>query len=93
MLGTIIWAIVIGAIVGALGRLLLPGRQNIGIWLTLGVGIVAALLGSLVAQLFGVATTPGFDWIEFLFQLAFAVIGVALVVRLRTGRTGRTGRA
>jgi len=32
----IITAIVIGAIIGALARLILPGRQNIPIWLTIG---------------------------------------------------------
>ena len=36
MIGVIIWAIVIGAIIGALGRLVVPGRQNISIWLTIG---------------------------------------------------------
>ena len=41
----IITAIIIGAIIGALGRLVLPGRQPIGILLTIGVGIVAAIIG------------------------------------------------
>ncbi len=45
MLLAIIWAIIIGAIIGALGRLVVPGRQNMSIWLTIVVGIVAALLG------------------------------------------------
>jgi uncharacterized membrane protein YeaQ/YmgE (transglycosylase-associated protein family) len=75
----IITALVIGAIIGALGRLILPGRQAIPAWLTVVVGIVAALLGTLVARAFGVATTPGIDWIELLFQLVLAVIGVAIV--------------
>ena len=39
----IIAAIVIGAIIGGLARLILPGKQNIPIWLTIVVGIVAAL--------------------------------------------------
>ena len=38
----IITAIVIGAIIGALGRLVVPGRQPIPIWVTIIVGIVAA---------------------------------------------------
>jgi uncharacterized membrane protein YeaQ/YmgE (transglycosylase-associated protein family) len=74
----IIMAIVIGAIVGALARLVLPGRQNIGILLTIIIGIVAALLGTWLAQLVGVATTSGIDWIEIVFQVGLAAIAIAL---------------
>ncbi|PZG41027.1 GlsB/YeaQ/YmgE family stress response membrane protein [Spongiactinospora gelatinilytica] len=86
MLGTIISAIVIGAIIGALARLIVPGKQNMSWGLTLIVGIVAALLGTLVAQLFGVATTPGIDWIELLFQIILAISGVLIVSRMSAGR-------
>ena len=44
---SILGAIVIGAVIGALGRLLLPGRQAIGWILTIVVGIVAASIGTL----------------------------------------------
>ena len=73
----IITAIIVGAIIGALGRLVLPGRQNIPIWLTIVVGIVAALLGSVLANAMGVKTTPGVDWIELFIQVVLAAIGVA----------------
>lgn len=83
---TILGAIVIGAIVGALGRLVLPGRQPIGWILTIVVGIVAALIGTAIAQVLGVATTNGIDWIELVLQVVLAVVGVGLVAGLR-GRT------
>jgi uncharacterized membrane protein YeaQ/YmgE (transglycosylase-associated protein family) len=70
-------AIVVGLIIGALGRLVVPGRQNIPIWLTLVIGIVAALVGTLVAAVFGVANTRGFDWLETIFQVALAAVGVS----------------
>ncbi|SEG35855.1 Uncharacterized membrane protein YeaQ/YmgE, transglycosylase-associated protein family [Thermomonospora echinospora] len=79
----IITAIIIGAIIGALGRLVLPGRQPIGILLTIGVGIVAALIGTALAQQVGVATTKGVDWIELVFQIGLAAVGVALVAAFR----------
>lgn len=75
----IISAIVIGAIIGALGRLLVRGRQNISILLTIVVGIVAALIGTWLAGLVGVQTTDGIDWIELLFQVVLAAIGVLIV--------------
>ena len=47
-----------GMIIGALGRLVVPGKQNIPIWLTIVVGVVAALLGTVLANaIFGVAST------------------------------------
>jgi uncharacterized membrane protein YeaQ/YmgE (transglycosylase-associated protein family) len=71
-------AIIIGLIIGALGRLVLPGKQNIGFWLTLLIGVVAALIGTLIAAAFDVAKTPGVDWIELILQVALAAGGVAL---------------
>jgi len=84
----IITAIVIGAIIGALARLILPGKQNIPIWLTIVVGIVAAFVGTFLARAIGIPTaTSGIDWLELLVQLVVAVIGVAIV----SGTYGRRG--
>jgi uncharacterized membrane protein YeaQ/YmgE (transglycosylase-associated protein family) len=82
----IITALIVGIIVGALGRLVVPGRQNIPIWLTMVIGVVAALLGTVIARAIGVADTKGFDWIELLFQVVLAAIGVALVAGLGSRR-------
>ncbi|WP_306212416.1 GlsB/YeaQ/YmgE family stress response membrane protein [Actinoplanes sp. RD1] len=75
----IISALIVGLIIGALGRLVVPGKQNIPIWLTLVIGVVAALLGTVLARALGVADTNGIDWTEILFQVVLAAIGVALV--------------
>lgn len=85
----LITAIVIGAIIGALGRLLLPGRQPIGVILTVIVGIVAAIIGTAIAQKVGVDTTNGIDWIELVFQVGLAMLGVAIVASLRARRNHR----
>ncbi|WP_433532788.1 GlsB/YeaQ/YmgE family stress response membrane protein [Micromonospora sp. CA-263727] len=71
-------AIFIGLIIGALGRLVVPGRQRIPILLTMLIGIVAAILGTLVAGALGVAETRGVDWIELAIQVGFAAVGVTL---------------
>jgi uncharacterized membrane protein YeaQ/YmgE (transglycosylase-associated protein family) len=81
----IISAIIIGAIIGMLGRLVIPGRQSMPIWLTIVVGIIAALLGSVIANALGVQTTTGIDWIEIFIQVALAAIGVVIV----SGAMGR----
>lgn len=75
----IISAIIVGLIIGALGRLVLPGKQRIPIWLTILIGVVAALLGTFVANALGVGDTGGIDWIELVIQIALAAGGVSLV--------------
>ncbi len=82
----IITALIVGLIIGALGRLVVPGKQNIPLWLTLVIGVVAALLGTVIARATGVADTKGFDWIELLFQIVLAAIGVALVAGVSSRR-------
>ena len=79
-------AIIIGLVIGALGRLVLPGRQNIGFWLTLVIGVVAALLGTFIASLIGVDDTRGVDWIELILQVGLAAGGVALASSVMSGR-------
>ena len=85
----IITAIIIGAIIGFVGRLVAPGKQNIPIWLTIVVGIVAAFIGTWIAGLFGVADTGGIDWIELILQVVVAAIGVTVVAGVY-GRRGVT---
>jgi uncharacterized membrane protein YeaQ/YmgE (transglycosylase-associated protein family) len=76
----IISAILIGLVIGVLGRLVVPGKQHIPIWLTILVGIGAAFLGTVLARAVGIATaTEGIDWLELLVQVVVAAIGVAIV--------------
>lgn len=82
----IITAIVIGLIIGALGRLVVPGRQNIPIWLTILIGIVAAIIGTFIAAALGVADTNGIDWIELLIQVVLAAVGVSIVAGVSSRR-------
>ncbi|WP_214107466.1 GlsB/YeaQ/YmgE family stress response membrane protein [Acrocarpospora catenulata] len=84
----IISGIIIGIIIGALGRLVLPGRQRMPVWLTIVIGVVAALVGTAIASVLGVADTRGIDWIELGIQVALAALGVSLA----TGAYGRRGR-
>jgi len=90
----IVSAILIGIVVGVLGRLVLPGKQPIGMLVTILVGIVSAFLGTALARAIGIPTaTNGVDWLELLVQVIVAALGVALVASLmgrrRTGLMGR----
>jgi uncharacterized membrane protein YeaQ/YmgE (transglycosylase-associated protein family) len=82
-------AIVVGFIIGALGRLVLAGRQDMPIWLTIVIGIVAALIGSLIASALEVGEIRRIDWIKLIIQVVLAAGGVALVAgRYAPGRRG-----
>ena len=83
MIGSIISAIIVGAIIGALGRLVVRGRQDLSIIATIAIGIVAALIGTAIAGLIGVADTDGFDWIELAIQVALAAVGVSVFAGTR----------
>ncbi|MFC4005404.1 GlsB/YeaQ/YmgE family stress response membrane protein [Prauserella oleivorans] len=78
----IISAILVGLVLGVLGRFIAPGKQGIPIWLTILVGIAAAFIGTAIARGLGYADTDGWDWLEFITQLVVAAIGVSLVAGL-----------
>jgi uncharacterized membrane protein YeaQ/YmgE (transglycosylase-associated protein family) len=65
--------------ISTLARIGPARKQSIPIWLTILIGIVGAILGTLLAQNLGVAVTPGIDWIEIALQIAIAAVGVAIV--------------
>jgi uncharacterized membrane protein YeaQ/YmgE (transglycosylase-associated protein family) len=89
----VISAILVGIVVGVLGRLLVPGKQKIGMLVTIVVGIVSAFIGTAIARALGIPTaTEGIDWLELLVQVIVAAIGVALVSAILGRRTGVMGR-
>lgn len=77
-----LWAIIVGLVLGVIARAILPGKQNIPLWLTTVFGIIGSILGNAVASWIGVEDTKGIDWIRHVLQLigAVAVVGVGDVV-------------
>lgn len=78
---TIIGALFAGIIIGPLGRLVVPGKQDISLIMTIVVGAVGALVGGFVAGLLGVGDTSGIDWIKLFIQVVVAAICVVLYVK------------
>lgn len=88
MIGTILSALVVGLIVGALARLIMPGKQNIGVIMTIVLGALGAFIGSwLTYQLGYQNSNGGFEIIPFLVGIIVAIILIAIYV----GITGRRG--
>ncbi len=75
----IIGLLVVGLIIGALARLLKPGRQALGLLGTLGLGVVGALIGGVIASLIGTGNIWELDFLGFVVAVIAAVmlIGVA----------------
>ena len=75
MIGTIIGALIAGCIIGPLARLVLPGKQNISVPITIGLGALGSLGGSLIyTWLSGNTDTKGIDWIAFFIGIMVAAV-------------------
>ena len=72
-----IWFIVVGAVVGALGRLLHRGRDPMGWLLTIAIGVVSMIIAAAISS----------GWVAFVIGVIVAVVLVALVGRARGDRT------
>lgn len=85
MIGTIIGAIIAGLVIGALGRLILPGKQNISIVMTIVIGIVASLVGTLIlGAIFGYGNeNGGVRWWYWLVSIVLAAGGITAYGRLQ----------
>ena len=68
-----IWLIIVGAIVGALGRLFHPGRDPIGFIVTTLIGIASLVIAGLIFSN---------GWLEFIVGIIVAIVLVAVVGRL-----------
>jgi uncharacterized membrane protein YeaQ/YmgE (transglycosylase-associated protein family) len=75
----VIGFIIAGLIIGALARLLVPGKQNLGILATLLLGLVGSVIGGLIANLLGTGSIFELNVLGFIVAVlaAVALIGVA----------------
>ncbi|GAB16607.1 hypothetical protein GOEFS_008_00160 [Gordonia effusa NBRC 100432] len=79
MIGSIIGTIIFGAIIGALARLVMPGKQAVGWVITVVLGIAGALIGYWVWEgLLDKGDTGGIDWIRWIISIAAAAALVAI---------------
>ncbi|WP_131739465.1 GlsB/YeaQ/YmgE family stress response membrane protein [Actinomadura roseirufa] len=77
-IGGIFSAIVLGAVIGVLGRLIAPDRRTMPVWLIMAAGISAAFAGTGLSHMVGLER-GGWDYWETLFQIALGAAGVWLV--------------
>ena len=88
MIQTLIGAVIAGLIIGALGRLLVPGKQNISILITIVIGIVASLVANLIlGAIFGYSGGGGISWWYWIVGAILAAVGIVVYGRMTSGRS------
>jgi uncharacterized membrane protein YeaQ/YmgE (transglycosylase-associated protein family) len=80
VLYVILAILVVGLLIGALARLIVPGTRRVSLTATILLGVAGAAVGSLVYWLFGGTDTDGIDWKRLLFQVVAAIVFVAIYV-------------
>lgn len=88
LLSTLIGGLLAGLIIGPLARLVLPGKQDISLIMTIVLGAVGAIVGGFVYQALGGTETSGIDWIKLLIQVVVAAVVVAIYGSTRKPASG-----
>ena len=86
MIFQILGLLFIGLVIGALARLIKPGRQRLSIAMTLVLGVVGAIIGGLLASLIGTGDIFELDFLGFVF----AVIAAVLLIGVAEGAAGKS---
>jgi uncharacterized membrane protein YeaQ/YmgE (transglycosylase-associated protein family) len=89
MIWDILGLIVVGLIIGALARLLKPGKQQMSILATMVLGVLGALIGGFIASLIGTGDIFELNILGFIL----AVVAAVILVGLYAGMSGRSNRA
>ncbi|GAB3785010.1 hypothetical protein GCM10027601_19590 [Nocardioides ungokensis] len=83
---TILFYLIVGTIVGLLGKFFAPGdKDNIPFWLTIVCGIGGMLLGDVIYRAFGGNGSAGLDWTQGIVTVLTAMV----LVMIASGLTGR----
>ena len=82
----ILGLIAVGLVIGALARLLQPGRQRMSILATLLLGVVGAVIGGLIADWLDVGSITELNSWGFVFALLAAVLVVGIAEAVAAGR-------
>ncbi len=85
MIGAIIGAIIGGLIIGALARLVLPGKQNISVPMTIGIGMVSSFVASLIVGAVGYRNANGIAWIPLIVGVVVAALIISWYSKRQIG--------
>ncbi|GAB2757288.1 hypothetical protein GCM10027020_06930 [Nocardioides salsibiostraticola] len=81
--------LVAGLIIGALARLIKPGKQSLSLLATLGLGLVGSVIGGLIAQFFSTGGIFELNVIGFVL----AVVAAVLLIGVAEGMSEKKGKS
>jgi len=90
MLGLIVTIIVVGLIAGALARLIVPGRQDLSVGMTIVIGIVGSFVGGFIGYL--LFRKDGHDGAFQASGLVGSVVGAVIALLVWRAIQGRSRR-
>ena len=79
--------IVAGLIIGALARLVTPGRQNLGLIATLLLGLAGSVIGGLIANALGTGDIMELNFIGFVAAVIAAVLLIGIAEGIVSARS------
>ncbi|SET72732.1 GlsB/YeaQ/YmgE family stress response membrane protein [Geodermatophilus poikilotrophus] len=82
----ILGLIAVGLVIGALARLLQPGRQRMSILATMLLGVAGAVIGGLIADWLDVGSITELNFWGFLFALLAAILLIGVAEGVAAGR-------
>lgn len=88
----ILGLVAVGLVIGALARLVQPGRQRMSILATLLLGVVGAIVGGLLADWLDVGAITELNFWGFLFAVLVAVVLIGVAEFVAGGRRNRAAR-
>ncbi|WP_153398847.1 GlsB/YeaQ/YmgE family stress response membrane protein [Ornithinicoccus halotolerans] len=88
-MASILVALLLGIIIGPLARLVLPGKQNISLIMTIVLGALGALAGSWIVG--ALTSMSGFNWLALIVGVVAAAV-LVLIYGAVTGRSSSTTR-
>ncbi len=83
-MGFLLW-IVLGGVVGVIAKLIMPGKDPGGIFITILLGIAGAFLGGYISTLLGFGSVTGFNLISLVIAIGGALI-LLIIYRVIKGK-------
>jgi uncharacterized membrane protein YeaQ/YmgE (transglycosylase-associated protein family) len=78
--------LIAGLVIGALARLIVPGKQRLGLLATLALGLVGSLIGGTIAWLLGTGTIWELNVLGFVLSVVAAVLLIGSAEAITGGR-------
>ena len=84
--------LIAGLVIGALARLIVPGRQRLGLLATLGLGLVGSLIGGTIAWLLGTGSIWELNVLGFVLAVVASVLLIGTAEAITSGSRRRALR-